>query len=346
MSPSVAPAPFLAGDVNIQPASLSIEQLTTAVDRAEAVGARIVSAGVNWRYLRPSTEKAYSWGPLDRLAGHARTRGFKLRLQLAGIPDWARDAGSPSVAAAPWYAPTSAAERKRWAGFVSDVTRRYADVATYLEVWNEPNSRHFWYGEPDPAAYGRLLAATYQPIRTAAPASKILFGGLSRNDLGFLAAVYRSLDASYPTAARLGHFYDILSIHPYSDNRSPTVYAAKWAVSEKLGVVNRNFTGYTALKRFLEGRREPGKKLYIGEYGFSTGGAWGYPGVSDTQRGQYLAQAYRTAQAAGYFEAFGWYCFITTNVDGPEWSMLDATFTPNATYRALQAVLRPGSDVR
>jgi hypothetical protein len=337
--PEATAMPPLAADVNIQPASLSIEQLTTAVDRAQAVGASIITAGVNWRYLRPSADKAYAWGPLDRLAAHARARDIRLRLQLAGLPDWARDRGRPSVASAPWYPPTSTAERRRWAGFVKDVGTRYADVAAYLEIWNEPNSRHFWYGDPNPAVYGRLLAASYRPIRTAAPAAKILFGGLSRNDLGYLTAVYRSLDVSYPNAARDGHFFDILSIHPYSDNRSPRVSDAKHAVQERFGIVSRNFTGYSVLKRFLEARREPGKKLYIGEYGFSTTGAWGYPGVPDTQRAQYLAEAYGVARDAGYIEAFGWYCFITTNVDGADWAMLDSAFQPNATYRALQNVL-------
>lgn len=328
------------GDVNIQPASMTPEQLNVALDKAQAAGVQVIAAGVNWQYLRPSADKTYWWVALDRLASQARTRKLILRFQLAGIPDWARDPNRPRAAQAHWLAPSSDRELRYWQQFVSDVAHRYRDVTKYFEIWNEPNISHFWYGKPDPRGYARLLMASYTPLRREAPKSKILFGGLSRNDLGYLQATYRSIASLDPNAARRGYYYDVLCVHPYSDNRSPAVFSPSNTKVEAFGTIDRNFTGYRMLKKFLVSKGETGKKLYIGEYGFSTTGAWGTAGVPDRQRADFMRQAYRIAAGDAYFEAFSWYCFIVTNVDPEGWAMLDIAMRPSLTYAALTEVLR------
>lgn len=79
-----------------------------------------------------------------------------------------------------------------------------------------------------------------------------MFGGLSKNNQGYLNEYYRVAKASYPDAASHNYYFDVLGVHPYSDDRSPDRYAQD-AISEgKYSEDDRNFSGFARMKELME----------------------------------------------------------------------------------------------
>jgi hypothetical protein len=70
-------------------------------------------------------------------------------------------------------APTTAAKRDQYCGFVAAIVRRYQPIR-YVTIWNEPNKTFFWRPQfhPDgrsaaPAAYAELLARCWDVLHEA-----------------------------------------------------------------------------------------------------------------------------------------------------------------------------------
>jgi hypothetical protein len=74
------------------------------------------------------------------------------------------------------------------------------------EIWNEPNTSHFWEPFPNSSEYAALLREAVTAIHRADPSAKVSSGGVSQFDEEFLS---RAVDPSL--AAGL----TAISIHPY-----------------------------------------------------------------------------------------------------------------------------------
>lgn len=334
-----APLPLLK-DLGVQPGGLSRTQASQLLDKATSAGARIVSAGVSFASLEPSgPAPPGEWSILDGYVADAAARGLRVRLQLYGLPDWARDPGRPGAGAAPWLAPQSLQELTYWSDFLTRLVTHFGSSVSYYEVWNEPNGTDFWYGGPSPSGYAVLLQASYKAVKAASAGATVMFGGLSRNDLGFLQQVYAALDSTYGSSAVAGgHYFDILNVHPYTLGRSPTVNSPDYVWTTQFGLMDENFEGFGRLKDYMATVGEGWKHIYIGEYGFPTQAVGAFPAVTDSVRAQNLTDAYSIARSKGYIEGMGWYYLYPTPWDGPEWTLLDANWDGNLTYQALTAV--------
>jgi hypothetical protein len=241
--------------------------------------------------------------------------------------------------AAHWYPPQTPTEIAKWDGFIRTVLDRYGSDISYLEVWNEPNQTQFWYGPTSPAQYAQLLSSTYLVAKSVSPAVSVVFGGLSRNDVGYLQAYYNVLRTSYPYASGEKNYFDILGVHPYSDNRSPLTYASKWIYAGKYGEINTNFYGLSSMLLTMAANGDQGKKIYIGEFGYSTTPYNGFPGVPDAQRAAWVSQAFSAAASLnGSIVALSWYCFFPTAVDGSNWAITGSNWSPTLTFDAIKAL--------
>jgi hypothetical protein len=95
------------------------------------------------------------------------------------------------------------------------------------EIWNEPNTGHFWPPAPSPSEYAALLREAVQAIHRGDPAAQVSSGGLARVDDSFLRrAVDRELAASLAA----------IGIHPYPKSGPESfVFAARtlrdWAAT-------------------------------------------------------------------------------------------------------------------
>ncbi len=103
-----------------------------------------------------------------------------------------------------------------WGNYRRIDAELYAGRIDAYEIGNEPNLREEWGGNPDPAAYARLLEIAYREIKSADPNALIVSAGLAPvqrgaepgylNDIDFLRTMYEHGAAPY---------FDVLAVHPY-----------------------------------------------------------------------------------------------------------------------------------
>lgn len=325
-------------DLAIAPTVLTAAQLPHVYDLIARAGAGVVSTAAGWASMQSGPSAPIQWDVLDAVVSAAHARGMKVRMQLASFPAWARDPGSDTATTTP---PQTAGEIARYAAFAGQLAGHFAGRLDYLEVWNEPNLAQFWSTGPNPGSYAALLMATYQAVKAAAPATAVITGGLSGNDVGFVAAMYRAIVAAVgqPEAQAHHYYFDLLGVHPYSGNRSPATVLTSWVHPDQFGgQLDENFTGFTRLHDLMDAIGDTGKKIYIGEYGFSTDWWAGFAPVPDATRAAYLRQAYDIAQRYGYLEAMSWFYLLSTPWDGGGFALLDWSQTPSQTFQALVAV--------
>jgi hypothetical protein len=127
------------------------------------------------------------------------------------------------------------------------------------QVWNEPNIGAFWGGKPDARAYGELLKTAAAAIRKADPDAEVVTAGLPTSHLGIPATEFaKSLDPGT---------FDTIAVHPYA--------ATPDAVMKRV----------EAMRAAV-----PGKRIWVTEIGWGTGGKPGPLTVTPEQQAHYLAE--------------------------------------------------------
>jgi hypothetical protein len=327
--------------LSVNPAELSEAAIGDALDLAQAANVTQIEAPATWWYLtRDRGPRDYDWSALDTLFDLAEQRGLRVVLGLTGTPSWVHggeheDTTDPDEGI--WTPPVADDEQLRhWGDFVEDVVARYGERVVFIELWNEPNSEGFWYPEPDPGEFATLLRTGYLRAKNLDPEVLISSGGLSRNDVGYLETLYETMRETYPDAQENGHFFDILGVHPYSQDRPPSAVSEEQVRESTFGIVDENFSGFTRMHEVLERYGEGAKPIYLGEYGFSTTETW-MNAVDDETRAQYLREAFAIAADEPYVIGLAWYDFLTYNDNAP-WAIIDQDGQPTATFQALRDV--------
>ncbi len=323
--------------LGINSAELDDAELERTLNAAKTAGANAVDSGAVWWYLETSPH-SYDWSSLDRLVDGAEARGMQVRLQLLGTPDRVHPDIVNTVPAHSdrvWYPPRGDTELGHWSNFVYDMVSRYGGRVARYEMWNEPN----------PEEYAALLHAGYLSAKSAYPEGAVAFGGLSRNDVGYLNAFY-SEPKKYPDAADNAYFFDVMDVHPYSSIRSttadglqeplsPDAYTPDAVFNGAYGEIDQSFLGVKKIKSVMDEQGDTGKFVYLGEYGFSTVDTW-MRAVPDSRRALYLKRAYFLARDLPYVEGMRWFAYHPTDSTGPEWTILNAGLNETMTFRALE----------
>jgi hypothetical protein len=324
----------------IYPSYLNDTELARVLDLASSAGINTIDFEASWARLDQGDsggrKRTYDWQQADRLVSAAEERGMKVTFLLTGTPDWVHPhlrETVPNRADRIWYPPKGDKELQHWSDFVSDVVGRYGGRVSEFQVWNEPNLIDFWKPAPEVDEYAPLLRAAYLSAKDTNPHAKIVFGGLSKNDLGYLSEYYRVVKASYPDAASDSYFFDVLGVHPYSADYSPDRYTQDAIHQGKYGEVDGNYLGFFRMKELMEDQGDLGKDLFLSEYGFSTTDTW-MNAVPDARRALYLKRAYESAREVPYVEGLSWYAFH----HHPEWAIVDENLEPSLTFRAYKQV--------
>jgi Glycosyl hydrolase catalytic core len=169
-----------------------------------------------------------------------------------------------------------------YAAFVGAAVRRYGPNGSFWrahpnvpflpihswQVWNEPNIPNFWRSGVNAHEYVKLLKAASGAIRAADPHAEVVAAGLPNSNLGVPFLTY--LDRMYKAGAK--GLFDTLAIHPYSHDVQGLLTLAEHA-------------------RVLMDRWHDRSRLWITEFGWSTGGDASAFRVSE------LGQANRIAEA-------------------------------------------------
>ncbi len=154
-------------------------------------GTELMSAiGMTWVKVQIRHNPGANPGEVAGVINDAHARGFRVLLGVVGAPQNVSDSYFQD-----------------YAGYVGGLAALGADA---IEVWNEPNLDREWpNGQVDPAYYTRLLAVSYNAIKSnnrntlvisGAPAPTGFFGGCSAqgcDDLPYIQGMRAAGAASY-----------------------------------------------------------------------------------------------------------------------------------------------------
>jgi hypothetical protein len=244
--------------------------------QARAAGAGSVRVFASWSGVE-WTRGQYSWDALDAVVADAHALGMRPLLVAADAPPWARAGGCPggSPTGGCTFAPAKAYDGD-WARFVRALASRYPN-ALGIEVWNEPNARHFFAPKVDAARYTELLKEAYSAVRAAAPHLPVVSGGLSgvgasdangTADAAFLTAMYKA-------GAR--GVMDAIGYHFYPGNH-PLLGDFRAGLDRVRSIRNAN--------------RDNRKKIWLTEFGISTVTVPGREPVDENEQAAALRAAY------------------------------------------------------
>lgn len=226
-------------------------------DLAELGPTWIRRNGLSWAAVEPVEGGGYNWNApnlvaLERDMIAASQLGTKLILVVQGSPAWA---------VAPYTvncAPINPVAYNKFASFMAAAVERYSQPpynVRYWEIGNEPDASLFasdsifgcWGDMADPyyggRAYGEMLKTIYPAIKTANPASQVLFGGLLL-DKEYNPTTGEGLSSRFLEGALLaeaGGAFDILAYHAYStyDGTADGLPDISWKVPFLRGVLAR-----------------------------------------------------------------------------------------------------------
>ena len=162
------------------------------------VGIRWLRADMGWPRLEPEPGK-FNFEGMDAVIEANLSAGLNVLGLIGYSPAWASQGKGENRG--------SEVNLEAWRRFVRTTVERYQDRIRYWEIWNEPNIPPFWQPLGDPVAYARLLRAAYEEIKKIDPRLQVVFGGVARPDVPFVAEV---------CAQTGGGCFDILAYHPYS----------------------------------------------------------------------------------------------------------------------------------
>ena len=239
-------------------------KIKRSLQLARELGATTVVQFFPWAYFEPQPDQ-YHWGRADIIVGHAKRQGLRIIARLGLVPEWAR-ADSSETNTTLNYLPDESFDH--FAEFAAEFAERYAGDIDHVVIWNEPNLSFEWgYRPVDPAAYVRLLQASYLQIKAANPAANVLAGALAPtmekrgsdaglNELDYLKDMYRN-DAD--------DYFDALAIHSYGFRDPPEADPAPGRL---------NFRRAELLREIMIANGDAAKPVYITETGWNDHPRW------------------------------------------------------------------------
>ncbi len=236
---------------------LSDEQLTAYMQGVKALGVDWVRYDIDWSVVQPRNATTFDWHLFDRVVSAANTAGLRSLVALTHSPQWARGESCMTSAKCPPGNPYT------FAAFVGAAARRYSPQGVKAwEIWNEPNSRISWAPAANPAAYTKVLKASYQAVHYVDPQAIVLTGGVARvGDTTGNIQGPEFLSRLYDSGAR-GSFDGVAS-HPYSYPYLPTFRSLGNAWLQ-LGQAAYN------IRDVMSSHGDAYKKVWITEYGAPT----------------------------------------------------------------------------
>ena len=280
-----------------------------SVGATQGIGARWSRIHVQWREAEPQAGMLNEWwiAEYEEAIDRSLAAGQRVVVMIYNAPAWASGSADRNT-------PRRASD---FASFAQRLAARFRGKVAGYEVWNEQNYERFWSGGPDPEEYTRLLRAAYPAIKSADPAAKVVFGGMSGNDYGYLEQAY---------AAGAEDHFDVLATHPYT-------YCGSSGPEERRRKDGRlrpdTFTAYRELRKTMVDR-DDARPIWVTEFGWTTSGGKCRPGsgdwqgeVSAAQQANFLRRGFELLDRDSYVQVGIWYSlrdphWLTGSPDDPE----------------------------
>jgi uncharacterized protein YkwD len=216
------------------------------LDTMAGAGIEWIRVDMGWASFQEQGPDKYSQWAIDRadfVVDAARERGMQVLGTLWRTPDWANGGAGP-------YEPPS--EAKSFGKIALWAADHFKGRVAAWEVWNEPNLPDFFTGSA--GDYVALLKAAYPQFKSGDPAAKVVLGGPSYNDTGWLEKVY--------DAGAQGSF-DVMATHPYQAPADLPPEAADDGSIYRLSHVG-------AVHQLMTQHGDGDKEIWFTEFGWST----------------------------------------------------------------------------
>ena len=275
---------------------ISRADMDRSIGLLQAAGLKTVRANINWSSIEPNAKGSLdSWwlSEIDYAVSTAQTAGIEILMPIAdGVPYWASaDPNRYSDGSGNhWDKNWKPRLMQDYADFASAIVKRYAPKGVHAyEVWNEPNYSRFWPSGPNAADYVSMLKAAYPAIKAADPSATVVSGGLSRNDVPFIKAMY---------AAGAQPYFDALAVHPYTHKTDPTVCTNTSNIDQ--------FCSLEFVRSTMVSYGDSAKNIWLTEFGWSTASN-ATDGVSEAVQADYLTKAFAKLASYPYVARAYWY---------------------------------------
>ena len=165
----------------------------------------------------------YDFSGLDKLIGDAARQRIRALPFIVGAPSWVPHGSQDPP--------------KAWSEFVAAAVARYGSDGTFWsdhpqiprvpvkawQIWNEQNSRAFYFSKPSPRSYAHLLRAASMAIRSQDPKAEVVLGGMAelagsskaKTGTKYLRALYR--------INGIKRYFDAIAVHAYAKEASVAV---------------------------------------------------------------------------------------------------------------------------
>jgi hypothetical protein len=254
--------------------------------------------------------------------------GTKVIIDVVGTPRW--ETGSSDEHVPP-------ANPNDYAAFLGALAHRWAGRVSAYEIWNEEDVPSWWTGAPDPAAYARLLEATYPILKAAEPNAAVVLGGLTGNDYQFLESVYQ--------AGAKGSF-DAVGVH--TDTACNVLSPYEFLRGPDSRMIPDSFLAYREVHETMLANGDD-RPIWITEMSWRTTTATcsegvfaGHKreGVTYAQQARFLSQAYHCLAQNPYVQVALWYPLKDERavVSG----LVQANGSPKPSFAAMRSYARNG----
>jgi hypothetical protein len=326
--------------------------------RITALGMTENRITVRWNQFAPTSIQER--GFLDRSLPVAAHAGVRVVFDVYPTEAWALSVDPETRAAL-------------FAAYLQTLARTYPQVTEYI-VGNEPNESYFWQPQFGPAgeqvsaaAFGRLLAVSYDALKAVNPTIRVIAAGPSNegNDKTSTSPVrfLKALGDAYRTSGRGTPIMDALSFHVYPrTNTDPPDKPFGWpnAGGADLARIKQAvwdaFQG-TAQPVFAEAPAAPeaGLRLFVDEFGWQAAigsglesrysGTENVPTVSeDEQAAHYRALLRMLSCDAAVSDAMVFHLVDETDLNRFQSGLLRADLSPRPSYAAMrEAIAASGS---
>ena len=265
----------------------------------ESIGITSVRTGADWADISYAGPGTYDWSQLDEEVSLIRGAGMSVDMVITGTPSWE---AVPGVSGTDIAQP---ADPAAFGQFAAAVVQRYAPEGVQdYEIWNEPNNTVFWRPAPNPAAYVRVLQASYTDIKAVDPSAVVITGGLApeNNANGYINEI-TFLQDMYADGAE--GYFDALGDHPYSYPALPDTYEL-WSGWSQMD------TTPTSLESVMAANGDSSKPIWITEVGAPTGGP---DSVGTAGQAKELTQAIDSAKQSPWVGAVYLYTYEDSGGD-------------------------------
>jgi hypothetical protein len=219
-------------------------------------GADTARTGLTWHAIERE-RGLFKWAFADNVYHRMLAQGIRPLWVVGAPPCWAQN--KPAGCNEPAPAHPTPDHYDEMASFAAAAAERYPESAG-MEIINEPNTKLFWGGNVDPAAYSTLFKQVDDAIDAANPDMPVVTGGL--------ASSYTDDSSGLSTQTFLNKLYehgaaqeaDAVGIHvyPHKPYNEDYIGSVRIRLGQELAIMQRHGAA--------------GQPMWITETGISTAG--------------------------------------------------------------------------